>query len=95
MQFIITGGTGLIGRSFIAQKLSSGDEFIVLTRNPSNVRNLPKSVRIEKWDALTQADWGHLINNKTIIINLAGASVIGDGLVPSRWTKERKQIYSS
>ena len=90
MQIIITGGTGLI-RSALAQNLAKdGHEIIVLSRNPAKY-SFPSGVRGEKWDGKTAAGWGHLADGADAIVNLAGEPIAGSGLLPSRWTAERKR----
>lgn len=84
MKVIITGGTGLIGRSF-AQALLPEHEVIILTRNTAK-HNAPSGTKVVQWDAQSADNWGHLIDNQTAIVNLAGAG-ISDG----RWTKTRKE----
>jgi uncharacterized protein len=86
MRIIITGGTGLIGRSLAAGLALSGHEVIVLSRRPDGIQNLPSDVRIEHWDARSAAGWGHLADSADAIVNLAGEN-IGEG----RWTAERKE----
>ncbi len=87
MRVIITGGTGMIGRSLCPLLLSSGHLVTVLSRNPDESRGMPAGVRVEKWDGKTTEDWGHLVNGADAIINLAGA-----GIADSPWTAKRKQI---
>lgn len=90
MRVIITGGTGLIG-SALAKNLAADDhEVIVLSRNPAK-HTFPIGVRGEKWDSKTAEGWGHLADGADAIVNLAGAPIAGSGLLPSRWTEERKR----
>ena len=91
MRIIITGGTGLIGSKLAADLAQDGHEVIVLSRNPAKY-SFPAGVRGEQWDATTAVGWGHLADGADAIINLAGASIAGDGLIPSRWNDKRKQI---
>lgn len=90
MRIIITGGTGLIGRPLSKRLAEAGHEVIVLSRSPGKY-NLPAGIRAEKWDAATSAGWGHLADGADAIINLAGENIAGSGVIPSRWTDERKQ----
>ena len=90
MRVIITGGTGLIGSALAESLAKDGHEVIVLSRNPDR-HTLPPGVRAEKWDGKTAVSWGHLADGADAIVNLAGENLAGSGLLPSRWTAERKQ----
>ena len=92
MRVIIAGGTGLIGSDLAKWLDKAGYEVIVLSRNPNKQTKLPASIQITQWDAKTANGWGELANGAKAIINLAGASLIGDGLLPTRWSAERKQL---
>ncbi|GAB4414255.1 MAG: TIGR01777 family oxidoreductase [Anaerolineales bacterium] len=92
MRVLITGGTGLIGSALAAELAQAGHEVIVLTRNPAKAQGLPAGVRAERWDGRTARGWGHLADGAGAIVNLAGASIAGEGLLPSRWTPERKRL---
>lgn len=91
MQIIITGGSGLIGRALTESLASDGHKVIILSRNPSGVKGLPDGVDIVQWDGKTADGWGYLVEGADAIVNLAGESIAGKGLIPSRWTAERKQ----
>jgi uncharacterized protein (TIGR01777 family) len=90
MRIIITGGTGLIGRAMAADLADDGHEIIILSRHPSK-HTFPAGVRGKQWDGKTAADWGHLADGAGAIINLAGESIAGTGLLPGRWTAARKR----
>ena len=45
-----------------------------------------------RWDGLTSAGWGRFLDSESAIVNLAGASIGGEGFFPEQWTPERKQI---
>lgn len=92
MRVLITGGTGLIGSALAAELAQAGHEVIVLTRNPDKAQGLPAGVRAERWDGRTAQGWGHLADGAGAIVNLAGASIAGEGFLPSRWTPERKRL---
>jgi uncharacterized protein (TIGR01777 family) len=90
MRVIITGGTGLIGSALSKQLAAARYEVFVLSRNP-NKYSLPTGVQGVQWDGKTADNWHSLITADTTIINLAGASIAGDGFIPSRWTDKRKR----
>ncbi len=91
MRVIITGGTGFIGRSLAFSFVNDHHEVIVLSRNPVHTRGLPADVQVVGWDARTAQGWGHLVDGADAIVNLAGESIGGSGLIPARWTDARKQ----
>jgi uncharacterized protein (TIGR01777 family) len=71
MKIVIPGGTGqignILGRSFVA----SGDEVVVLTRNP----RLGSQYRSVQWDGKTLCRWTQELEGAGAVINLAGRSV--------------------
>ena len=91
MRVIITGGTGLIGRKLAASLADNYHEVIVLSRRPEHTYDLPPRVRVVGWDARTEQGWGHLADGADAIVNLAGESIAGTRLIPSRWTESCKQ----
>ena len=92
MRVVITGGTGLIGRALSADMAADGHEVIVLSRSPERASPLPGGVRAEHWDARSAEGWGHLADGAASIVNLAGASLAGEGFFPTRWTDERRRV---
>ena len=92
MRLLITGGTGLIGRALARNLAKDGHEVILLSRAPERVHGLPSGVRAVAWDARTAAGWGSLADGAGAIVNLAGASLAGEGFLPTRWTLERRRI---
>jgi uncharacterized protein (TIGR01777 family) len=92
MRVVITGGTGLIGRALAANLAADGHQVVALSRSPERARRLPAGVRIERWDARTAEGWGRLAEGATAIVNLAGASLAGEGFFPTRWTPERLRV---
>lgn len=92
MRIIITGGTGLIGTALARRLAAANDDIIILSRNPDKATGLPAGVKAVKWDGRTAQGWGHLADGAKAIINLAGASIAGDGFIPSRWTEKRKKL---
>jgi uncharacterized protein (TIGR01777 family) len=96
VRVIITGGTGLIGRSLCWALTERDYEIIVLSRDPVRATHMfhhqgLTSIKVKDWDARTGDGWGELIRSDSAIVNLAGAS-------PAhwRWTKEyRRHILES
>lgn len=90
MRVIITGGTGLIGSALAKNLAADGHEVIALSRDPAK-HTFPPGVNGVAWDSKTAVGWGHLADGADAIVNLAGAPIAGTGLLPSRWTEERKR----
>lgn len=90
MRVIIAGGSGLIGRELTSLLTSTGDEVVILSRNPQKVLNLPREARAVKWDGRTLEDWAGEVASTNAIVNLTGENLSGEGMFPSRWTEERK-----
>ena len=86
MRVLITGGTGLIGKSLAMELVGRGHDVIVLSRDPEKAIGLPDKVRIERWDAHTADGWGSLVDGVGAIVNLSGENIAG-----GRWTPERKR----
>ncbi len=92
MRIIITGGTGLIGGKLAQALIDDGYEVIILSRSPEDAIGIPAGAQVVKWDSKTAAGWGHLADGAFGIINLAGASLAGEGFFPTPWTDERKKL---
>src|SRR5947207_5265895 len=96
MRVIITGGTGLIGRSLVPVLAHDGYEIVVLSRHPTLAAQLFQqqgltNIQTVGWDAQTAQGWGELISRESAIVNLAGAN-------PAhwRWTRSyRARILES
>jgi uncharacterized protein (TIGR01777 family) len=93
MRVIITGGAGTVGSALTRSLTADGHEVIALSRNPEqHAARMPKGARVEKWDGRTADGWGHLADGADVIVNMAGESIAGKGLIPSRWTAARKRV---
>lgn len=92
MRIIITGGSGLIGRSLAENLARGGNEVIILSRDSEKITDLPSGVMAVAWDGRTPDGWGSLADGAEVIVNLAGENLKGKGLLPSRWTERRKQL---
>jgi len=92
MRVIITGGTGLIGTALMKSLAEDGHEVIAISRNPRQKEPLPPNASFASWDAKTADGWGHLVDGADAVVQLAGASIAGDGFLPARWTSERKKL---
>jgi uncharacterized protein (TIGR01777 family) len=94
MRVIITGGTGMIGRTLVELLAPQGYEIIVLSRDPASAAryfNQTQSVQVVGWDARTGDGWGEFVSAECAIVNLAGTS-------PAHWrwtSRHRTRIRTS
>jgi uncharacterized protein (TIGR01777 family) len=70
MKIVIPGGSGHIGRLLAESFHRSGDEVVVLSRNPALA-----PWRVVRWDGRTMGTWAEEIDGADVVINLAGRSV--------------------
>jgi hypothetical protein len=87
MNFLLTGGTGLIGRAMTRSLLADGHKVWVLTRRPDRAI-LSLGVTAVGWDGRTAQGWGELVNEMNAIVNLAGHNTSS-----WPWTEARKQSF--
>ena len=80
MNYLITGGTGLIGKALIAKLSQKNSDITVLTRNPKQAQALLGD-HIHFINKLTSKS----LENKAVVINLAG-----EPIADKRWTKSQK-----
>lgn len=92
MKVIVAGGSGLIGRALSETLAADGHSVFILSRSPEKVLHLPTGAQALAWDGRTVQAWAQHLESADAIVNLAGASLKGDGFLPSRWTKRRKQL---
>lgn len=80
---LVTGATGFIGGLLTRALVDDGHQVIALTRDPGKAATtLQAKVRcIRSMDELTESD------NVDVIVNLAGARILG-----ARWSEQRKQV---
>ncbi|MFT3982065.1 MAG: TIGR01777 family oxidoreductase [Ferruginibacter sp.] len=88
--FLITGGTGLVGKALTKMLTGKGHEVIILTRDPAKAPPLPM-VQYAHWDVKKQTIDRQAVEQADYIFHLAGASVFA-----KRWTKKyKKEIEQS
>lgn len=90
MRVVITGGTGLIGQALTQSLATDGHQVVVVSRNPRQSGPLPATVSFQAWDGRSDEGWGKAVDGADAVVNLAGASIAGEGFLPARWTVERK-----
>ena len=80
---LVTGGSGFIGRNLCKKLAGSGDQLVVLSRNPKEAAKvLPNSVLIID-------DLNQLNQSIDTLVNLAGESI-----ADRRWSEKRKATIS-
>ena len=90
MLILITGATGLVGKTLLPLLKANGNEIVILTRNPETAGvRLPIDCQIIHWNPLSHTP--DLPENIDAVIHLCG-----EGIADGRWTRKRKQeIYDS
>lgn len=88
MNILITGGTGFIGKELRETLLKTGNNLVIITRNPKKYEDESASnQRFISWDD----DLVSEIENADAVINLAGENLFGQ-----RWNEQVKEsIYNS
>ena len=82
MKFLITGGTGLIGKSIVQLLIEKNHHINVLSRKRGEDT---KQVRYYQWSPKNQTIDFTCIDDVDVIINLAGENIFG------LWTKAKKK----
>jgi uncharacterized protein (TIGR01777 family) len=86
MKVLITGATGLIGRSLCTLLNSEGHKIVVLSRSPEKTRDLGAD-EAHKWEPQAGPPPPQALNGVDVVINLAGAPI-----ADARWTDARKKL---
>ncbi|MCX6169835.1 MAG: TIGR01777 family oxidoreductase [Ignavibacteriales bacterium] len=88
---LLTGATGLIGKSIAAKLIQRGDEVTIFTRSVNKAKTIiPIAAEYVAWN-LERDDWQVKLEGKDAVIHLAGESVMA-----KRWNNEhKKNIYNS
>lgn len=84
MQFLITGGTGFIGRQLVRRLLGEGHDVVVLSRQPARDVCLLLSDKIKPITSLAAINPSVYFD---AVINLAG-----EGILDKRWSHARKKV---
>src|SRR5579862_3561698 len=88
MKFIVSGGTGFIGRRIVTRLLADTHYVAVWSRRPGNEKRT--GVASHSWDPLTGEPPSESLNGMDTVIHLAGESVA------QRWNADvRKRIRDS
>lgn len=90
MQFVMTGGTGFIGRALCASLFQDGHRVAVLTRNAREASYLlGATVTAVEWHGQESGAWEESLEGADAVINLAGAPI-----ADARWTDARKRLLT-
>lgn len=78
--WLVTGGSGFVGRAFIQSRLGLGDRVSSLTRRDRQTQSqrVPNVTWVNDWDQLD--------GDITHVLNLAG-----EGIADKRWSERRRQ----
>jgi uncharacterized protein (TIGR01777 family) len=82
MKSLITGGTGLLGRELLATL----PEYVVLSRDPTRVRQQVQAVSVFRWDPASEPVPREALQGIDVVFNLAGEPV-----AEGRWTQDKKR----
>lgn len=88
MKWVLSGGTGFIGRRLTALLVEDGDEVVVLSRRASAPGET--GPRLVAWEPGRMGDWSKELDGAGAVVNLAGA-----GVMDERWTEQRLALLRS
>ncbi|HMB03921.1 MAG TPA: TIGR01777 family oxidoreductase [Isosphaeraceae bacterium] len=88
MRVFITGGTGLIGRHLALKLGERGDQPVILSRRPDQVRREPamRPFRFVQGDPSARGSWESELDGCDAVVNLVGHNIFAD-----RWDAEVKR----
>ncbi len=84
MRVTVTGATGLIGTTLLAQLLAEGAEVTVLSRDPERA-GAGLGVRATRWDPLNERAPTEALEGRDAVVHLAGEPVA------QRWSADAKR----
>jgi uncharacterized protein len=85
MKVLITGATGLIGRSLCGQLSEGGHTVVALSRSPETTKGLA-AAELHKWDPKSNQFPDRALIGIDAVVHLAG-----EPIVARRWTEEQKK----
>lgn len=86
MNFLITGGSGFIGKALSHSLANAGHNVLITSRKQTDSPSSAKNIKILTWNSLTTLSPAFL-SDVDAVINLAGESIAS-----GRWTKKRKAL---
>lgn len=81
MKWIVTGGTGLVGKKLVRAIDKDGDEIVVFSRHAAQHSG---HVRTVAWNPEKIGDWTKEIDGADVVVHLTG-----EPIAEGRWTDER------
>ncbi len=91
---LIPGGSGLIGRALTRDLLGNGHRVTILSRRAGSAK-LPSGAQALYWDGINTSGWMLELERTDAVVHLAGESIAGSGILPQRWTDEKKGLIRS
>lgn len=85
MRVLVTGATGLIGRSLCASLSDDGNTVIGLSRSPETARGIA-AAELQKWDPQSGQPPARALSGVDAVVHLAG-----EPIVARRWTEDQKK----
>ena len=85
MKIVVTGATGLIGRSLCRSLTNDGHSVVALSRKPEDARGLA-AAEAYKWDPLVGPPPPRALQDAESVVHLTG-----EPIAARRWTKEQKR----
>ncbi|MGB5633259.1 MAG: TIGR01777 family oxidoreductase [Waterburya sp.] len=90
MKIAITGATGLVGSSLVAQLTQKGHQILIFTRNSSKAQKIfPASafpnLEIVQYTPQESGDWQQNVSGCDAVVNLAGEPIA------ERWSPQQKE----
>jgi uncharacterized protein (TIGR01777 family) len=87
VKIVVTGATGLIGKTLVTAMRDRGDQITVLTRSPERAREQLGELDAITAEIETPGPWQLSLAKADAIIHLAGEPIAGD-----RWNARQKQV---
>jgi uncharacterized protein (TIGR01777 family) len=81
VKWIVTGGTGLVGKKLVAAIEKREDDVVIFSRHEAASKG---RVRTIAWNPEKQGDWMKAVDGADVIVHLTGEPIFG-----SRWSEER------
>ena len=87
MRVVVTGATGLIGKTLVSQLVGNGGSVAVLTRNVQKAKDvLPLDVDVFHWSPSSDVPSLESLEGSDAVVHLTGETIQG------RWNKTKKNL---